>query len=69
MGKFQRAPQGWSLCGLGTAATVFRRSSGGLQIAARVIDAVKQSFVADGDITPVRERLRDDADIVQLAPS
>ncbi len=35
----QRPRQRRALCRLGTAATVFRRSSGGLQIAAQIVDA------------------------------
>ena len=48
---FNAARQRRALCRLGTAATLLRRGSGGLQIAARVVDAVTQCFVADGDNT------------------
>ena len=64
----QQARQRRALCGLGTAAALLRRSSGGLQIAARIASrGVLQCFVADGrPRCQRRDRLRGEAQLVDI---
>ena len=55
---FNAAREGRALCRLGTAATVFRRSSGGLQIAAQIVDADRSETGRRGSTSSLFARAR-----------
>ncbi len=54
----QQARQRRALRGLGTAATLFRRGSRGLQIAAHIVDSTRQRYLLAGNLDAIVERAK-----------